>query len=77
MKIRLHFNRVNMSRRDPRVWSAHIHKACNQSEEVLIRHGDKVIGKTVFRPDAPQPRAYVEFNGEVIIEEGNTIIEVE
>jgi hypothetical protein len=67
-----------MSRRDPRVWSAHTSKACNQSERVVIRHNGTVVGHTVFRPDAAQPRAFVEFNGRIEKDaEGNAIIEIE
>lgn len=78
MKIKLHFNRVAMQRLDPRVWSAHTSKACNQSTEVLIRHMGRIIGKTVFRKDAAQPRAYVEFAGTVEKDaEGNTVIVID
>lgn len=78
MKIKLHFNRIAMQRRDPRVWSAHTHKACNQSTEVLIQYAGKVIGKTIFKPDASQPRAYVEFTGRVEMDvQGNTVIVIE
>ena len=75
-KIKLHFNRVAMQRRKPEVWSAHTSAACNGASEVLIRVGDKVIGRTVFNPDGQQPRAYVEFFGNVIQDEGRTVIQV-
>jgi hypothetical protein len=47
------------------VWSAHTHKSCNASETVLIKHNGTIIGKTIFDPTAKQPRAYIEFYGEV------------
>ena len=75
-KIKLHFNRVNMSRKNPRVWSAHTSLSCNPSEEVFIRVNDQVIGKTVFRPEASQPRAFIEFKGEVMYENGQAFIQV-
>jgi hypothetical protein len=78
VKIKLHFSRVNMQRRDPRVWSAHTHKSCNQSESVLIRHGGKLIGRTVFREGAEQPRAYIEFAGTVERDDqGNAVIVID
>ena len=75
-KIKLHFNRVNMARRKTAVWSAHTSVACNQADEVVIMHGDKIIGKTVFNPDGVQPRAYVQFYGDVTLENGSTIVRV-
>jgi hypothetical protein len=77
LKIKLHFNRINMMRKLSGVWSAHTSKACNSSETVIIRHGGKVIGKTVFNPEAKQPRAFIEFAGEVVHENGRTFIDVQ
>lgn len=78
VKIRLHFNRVNMQRHDPRVWSAHTHKSCNGATEVSIQYAGKVIGRTVYKPEAQQPRAYVEFAGRVETDaQGHTIIVIE
>lgn len=76
MKIKLHFNRINMARKLANVWSAHTSRACNASEEVLIRYEGKVIGRTVFNPAATQPRAYVEFFGDVKQESGKTYLDV-
>jgi hypothetical protein len=76
MKVKLHFNRINMSRKLPQVWSAHTHVCCNGSKEVFIRHGGKIIGKTVFNPEGRQPRAYIEFFGEVNYENEKAIIDV-
>lgn len=76
MKIKLHFNRVNMQRKSVRVWSAHTSKSCNMSEEVLIRVNGEIIGKTVFKEDGKQPRAHIQFQGDVVHENGATIIDV-
>ena len=78
MNIKLHFSRVNMQRRDPRVWSAHTSKSCNQSTDILIWHAGRIIGRTVYKPEAQQPRAYVEFAGRVELDdEGNAHIVIE
>jgi hypothetical protein len=77
MKVKLHFNRINMQRKDSRVWSAHTSKSCNMSETIDISHNGKIIGKAVYNPNKKDnPRAWVEFNGEVTSREGRTIIEV-
>lgn len=52
--VKVHFNRVNMRRLNPNVWTVHTHKACIQVEEVhIFAHL-----KTVFKPNGKQPRAY-------------------
>jgi hypothetical protein len=77
VKIKLHFNRPNMFRGDPRVWSAHTYKNCNQAREVLIRHNGQIVGRTVYKDGAAQPRAYLEFSGEVSMDaDGNAVIEI-
>lgn len=65
-----------MQRKDNRVWSAHTSKSCNMSKTVKIIHNGTVIGTTCFNPDKKNnPRAWVEFAGEVIInEKGETCI---
>lgn len=75
-KIKLHFNRVAMQRNQPGVWTAHTSVACHGSDEVLIMYGDVLIGKTIFRPEATQPRAYVQLFGEVTRDEGKTVIHI-
>lgn len=72
MKIKIHFNRVNMQRGDNRVWTAHTYKNCNQAQKIVVRHGNKTVLKTVFKPKAAQPRAYLEVDGNVHYE-GNTL----
>lgn len=70
MKVKLHFNRINMQRKDPRVWSAHTAKSCNMSQEVEIWAFGSKIGKAVFHSDKKNnPRAWIEFEGTVGVEE--------
>jgi hypothetical protein len=76
LKTRIHFNRVNMSRKDPRVWSAHTSQSCNQSEKIIVRHNGQTVLETVFNPDGQQPRAYLETTAHVYQENGVTVIEV-
>lgn len=77
MKVKIHFNRVNMQRGDSRVWSAHTSKACNMSETIEIRHKGKVVARTVFKPTKKDnPRAWVETSGQVSYKDGITTVEV-
>lgn len=50
-----HFNRVNMFRKDPRVWTVHYRGTCYQGEKIVYR----VPTETVFKPEGAQPRARV------------------
>lgn len=65
-----------MQRKLASVWSAHTYQNCNSAEEVQIRYNGKVIGRTVFNPNATQPRAFVEFTGVVNNERNKTFIDV-
>ena len=76
MKTRIHFNRIAMQRRDPRVWSAHTSKSCNMSEKIVVKHQGKVVLETVFAPEARQPRAYLLAHGTITHENGVTVVEV-
>ena len=77
MKVKIHFNRVNMQRGDNRCWSAHTSKACNMSETVEIRYKGKTIAKTIFKPTKKDnPRAWIETQGIVSHEGDITVIEV-
>jgi len=77
VKVKVHFNRINMQRKDIRVWSAHTSKSCNMSEVVEIRHKGKLIARTVFQPGKKQnPRAWVELSGEVTHEGDVTVVNV-
>ena len=48
-----HFNRINMQRGDPKVWTVHIKGTCLQAEEVKF----KVPVETRYVPNGRQPRA--------------------
>lgn len=76
MKIKIHFNRVNMQRGDSRVWSAHAYNACNMAERVVVRHKGKVVLETVYKPNATQPRAYLLANGKAHLEGRTAIVEI-
>ena len=76
LKTRLHFNRVNMQRGNPKVWTASNSRACNQAEKLVIMHDGKVVAETVFNPTARQPRAYFVAQGSVKYKGNTAIIEV-
>jgi len=69
LKFKAHFNRVNMQRGNPNVWTVHTSRACHQGAVIRIL----VPVETVYRPDRPQPRAYFSGRGRVKTE-GNTIV---
>lgn len=50
-----HFNRVNMQRGDPRVWTVHFRGVCFQGTEIIFN----VPTSTTYRAKGPQPRAKV------------------
>jgi len=61
-----HFNRINMQRGDPRVWTVHFRGQCIQCEEIIAN----VPTYTEYKPNGKQPRAkirgrahYVELTG--------------
>lgn len=60
-KFKLHFNRVNMQRGLPTVWTIHLSNRCIPATEVELT----VPVTAVFRPDARQPRAWLEGYGVV------------
>lgn len=68
-KFKLHFNRVNMQRGNPKIWTIHFSDRCIQAVRVIVQ------GKleSIFKPEARQPRAYftgrgtVTFKGETAI----------
>jgi hypothetical protein len=64
-KFKVHFNRINMQRGLPGVWTVHISKRCIPAREVIIC----VPVNTVFRPNGRQPRAW--FEGEGFVHELN------
>jgi hypothetical protein len=63
-KFRLHFNRINMQRGLPGVWTIHYRGQCVAAKEVVLN----VPVNTVFRPQARQPRAW--FEGQGVLHEG-------
>lgn len=76
LKTRLHFNRVNMQRGNPNVWTAHNSRGCFQAQKLIIMHDGKVVAETVFSPTAKQPRAYFSTQGNVKYRGSSAIIEV-
>jgi hypothetical protein len=54
LKFKAHFNRINMQRGNPNVWTVHTSRACHQVEIIQIN----VPVRTVFNPNGKQPRAY-------------------
>ncbi len=58
-KFRLHFNRINMQRKNPRIWTVHTSDKCFQGEQVIC----DVPVETVFKPLGQQPRAYLSGTG--------------
>jgi hypothetical protein len=48
-----HFNRINMQRGDPRVWTIHFRGTCYQVEQIIFN----VPTRTTYKPDGHQPRA--------------------
>ena len=56
LKFRAHFNRVNMQRGSPYVWTVHNSRGCYQGTGIV----SFVPMRTVFKPEGKQPRAYFE-----------------
>ena len=48
-----HFNRINMQRGDPKVWTVHFRGQCIQGEGIEFN----VPVRTRYRPEGKQPRA--------------------
>jgi hypothetical protein len=53
-KVKVHFNRINMQRGNPNVWTVHASGVCYQVASVQIN----VPVHTVYNPAGPQPRAF-------------------
>lgn len=67
----LHFNRINVQRGDPDVWTVHLSDQCIQTKHVECR----VTIKTVYRgATARQPRAYFKGKGRILVKEGQVVI---
>jgi hypothetical protein len=56
LKFRAHFNRVNMQRGNPKVWTVHNSRGCFQGAGI----SSEVPMRTVFKKNGKQPRAYFE-----------------
>lgn len=61
-KFKLHFNRINMQRGNPGVWTIHRSDRCIAATKVVSH----VEMHTVFVPEGKQPRAYLTGEGVVI-----------
>lgn len=48
-----HFNRINMQRKDPKVWTVHFRNVCYQGTGIIFN----VPTSTTYDPDGRQPRA--------------------
>lgn len=77
LKTKLHFNRVNMQRGKPEVWTAHNSHGCFQAKKLVLMHDGKIVAETCFLPKARQPRAFFIAHGQVRYnQKGVAIIEV-
>ena len=67
----VHFNRINVQRGDPDVWTVHLSDQCIQVQHVEIR----VPVSTVYRgATARQPRAYFKGKGVVRVSDDTATI---
>jgi len=55
-KFKAHFNRVNMQRKNPNVWTVHHKGVCHQGTGIKLH----VPCTAVFKPEHTQPRAWFE-----------------
>jgi len=76
LKTKLHFNRINMQRGNPNVWTAHNSRGCFAATKLVIMHKGEVVAETVFDPKANQPRAYFVAQAEVKYRGKTAIVEV-
>jgi len=54
-KFFAHFNRINMQRGNPNVWTVHFRGTCFQAQEIIFN----VPSRTTFNPKGRQPRAKI------------------
>lgn len=71
LKFRLHFNRINMQRGNPNVWTVHNSRGCFQGRHVSV----SVPINAVFDPDGRQPRAYLSGYGHVRVGQNTIFVE--
>ena len=69
-RFRFHFNRINMQRGDPRVWTVHTRGMCIQTERIDCH----VRIKSRFNPTGRQPRAVFMGSGRVFVYQGRVDI---
>lgn len=69
-KFVLHFNRVNMQRKNPNVWTVHYKGKCHQVKKVKCH----VSVETIFDKDGQQPRAKLIGYGQVYLDKGAAYI---
>jgi hypothetical protein len=66
-----HFNRVNMQRKLPQVWTVHFRGTCYQVEGIEF----KVPTITRFVPEGKQPRATMRGRAaQVIVSKGQAVV---
>ena len=68
--FRLHFNRINMQRGNPNVWTVHVSGQCIPTRQVVV----KVPLVTQYNPKGRQPRALLVGRGVVKVLKGRVII---
>jgi len=67
----VHFNRINVQRNDPDIWTVHMSDRCIQTKEVDIR----VPLTSIYKgPKARQPRAYFKGKAIVDVQRGKVIL---
>ena len=63
LKFRAHFNRVNMQRGKPEVWTVHTSRGCFQGPYI-----DSIVPMhTMYNEDGRQPRAYFTGYADVVV----------
>jgi hypothetical protein len=68
MTFKLHFNRINMQRGNPNVWTVHTSKKCIPAAVVKCY----VPLETKFNPTGRQPRAFLCGEGNIYLN-GSTV----
>jgi hypothetical protein len=67
-----HFNRINMQRGDPRVWTVHFRGVCYQCRGFVCRM--PIV--TQYREEARQPRAILKGKAESVRELKSGYVEI-
>lgn len=65
-----HFNRINMQRGNPKVWTVHFRGTCYQAEGIVY----KVHTFTTFDPKGRQPRAKVCGRAREVKQQGKQLV---